>query len=148
MNRAQKGALMSLSAFLLSVAIFGHLFVRVFVLRSLPESGIAKAWPLLAFVAMATWWIVLFRKRQSPAEPEADERDALIMRRAAQVAFVATWVMLAVVTLVLGLMLGQAGAIPVYVLTFIHLGLALAALAVYSAVALFLYGRASQGDLS
>ncbi len=148
MNRAQKNAVMSLSAFLLNTIILGYLFLRIFVLRSPPESLVGRAWPLLAFVALSAWWVALFRRRQSPAEPEADERDVLIMRRAAQIAFVATWVMLALVTLILGLALGQAGVVPVYVLTFIHLGLASAALAVYSTTTLFLYGRAGKGGQS
>jgi len=145
MNRAQKGALISLSAFALSVAFFSYLFIRIFVLKSLPQSHVGKLWPILAFVALIGWWVVLLRKRQSAAEPETDERDALIMKRAAQIAFVATWVLLAAVTLVLGLALGQAGAVPVYVLTFIHFGLFVVAMLVYSAVVLVLYGGVGKG---
>jgi len=148
MNRAQKNAVMSLSAFLLNAAILGYLFLRIFVLRSPPEGLIGRAWPLLAFVALGVWWIALLRRRQSPAEPEADERDVLIMRRAAQIAFIATWVLLAVITLVLGLALGQSGTIPVYVLTFTHFGLALAAMTIYCGVTLILEGRAGKGDPS
>jgi L-asparagine transporter-like permease len=141
MNRAQQGALMSLSAFVLSAAVFGYLLVRILVLQSLPRSLLGRLWPVLAFAALVAWWIVLLRRRQSPAEPEADERDTLIMRRAAQIAFVATWVLLAAVTLVLGLALGQTATIPVYVLTFIHLGLFVAAMAIYFVATLVLYGR-------
>lgn len=146
MNRAQKGALVSLSAFALSVSVLSYLFVRVLVLKSLPHSHIGKLWPALAFAALAGWWIVLLHKRQSANEPEADERDRLIMKRAAQIAFVATWVLLAAVTLVLGLVLGQTGAVPVYVLTFIHFGLFVAAMLIYFAAALVLYGWRGKGE--
>ncbi len=146
MNRAQKGALVSLSSFTLSAAVFGYLLVRILVLQSLPQSLLGKLWPALAFAALVAWWIVLLRRRQNPAEPEADERDMLIMRRAAQIAFVATWVLLAAVTLVLGLALGQAATVPVYVLTFIHLGLFVAAMAVYFTATLVLYGREGKED--
>ncbi len=146
MNRAQKGALISLSAFALSVAVFSYLFLRIFAPKSLPQSHIGKLWPILAFAALIGGWVVLLRKRQSPAEPETDERDARIMKRAAQIAFVATWVLLAAVTLVLGLMLGQAGAVPVYVLTLIHFGLFIGAMLVYFAVVLVLYGGRGKGE--
>jgi hypothetical protein len=145
-NRAQKGALVSLSAFTLGVAILSYLFIRIFILKSLPQSLIGKLWPVLAFAALIGWWIVLLRRRQSPIEPEADERDSLIMKRAVQTAFVATWVLLAAVTLVLGLVLGQAGTVPVYVLTFIHFGLFAVAMLVYSAVVLVLYGWSGKGE--
>jgi hypothetical protein len=146
MNRAQKGALVSLSAFTLVLAILSYLFIRIFILKSLPQSLIGKLWPVLAFAALIGWWIVLLRRRQSPIEPEADERDALIMKRAGQISFVTTWILLAAVTLVLGLALGQAGTVPVYVLTFIHFGLFAAAMLVYFAVVLVLYGWSSKGE--
>jgi hypothetical protein len=145
MNRAQKGALISLSAFALSVAVFSYLLIRILALKSLPQSHLGKLWPILAFAALIGWWVVLLRKRQSQAEPEADERDALIMKRAAQIAFVATWILLAAVTVVLGLALGQAGVVPVYVLTFIHFGLFIAAMLVYFAAVLILYGGVGKG---
>ena len=146
MNRAQKGALVSLSGFTLGVAILSYLFIRIFILESLPQSLVGKLWPVLAFAALIGWWIVLLRRRQSSIEPEADERDALIMKRAAQIAFGATWVLLAAVTLVLGLALGQAGTVPVYVLTFIHFGLFVVAMLIYFAVALVLYGWSGKGE--
>ncbi len=146
MNRAQKGALVSLSAFTLGVAILSYLFIRILILKSLPQSLIGKLWPVLAFAALIGWWIVLLRRRQSPIEPEADERDSLIMKRVVQIAFVATWVLLAAVTLVLGLVLGQAGTVPVYVLTFIHFGLFAVAMLVYFAVVLVLYGWTGKGE--
>ncbi len=145
MNRAQKGALVALSAFGLNIAFLGYLFLGIFVLKSLPRRLDAVVW-MLVFVTLIGWWIVLLRKRQSPAEPEADERDALIMKRAAQIAFVATWILLVVVTLVLALVLGQTGAVPVYVLTFIHFGLFVVAMLVYFAVVLVLYGWNGKGE--
>lgn len=146
MNRAQKGALMSLSAFLLNAAFLGYLFIRIFVLKSLPQSFVGMLWPVLAFVVLVAGWIALLRRRQSPSEPQTDERDALIMKRAAQFSFVATWVMLAVITLLLGAVLGQTATIPVYILTFIHFGLFLAAMTIYFAVTLILYGRGGKGE--
>lgn len=147
MNRAQKGALISLSAFVLSVAVFGYLFIRIFALKSLPQSHIGRLWPILAFAALIGGWVVLLRKRQSPAEPEADERDSQIVRRAVLIGFVTTWVLLALVTLALGLVLGQTGTVPVYVLTFIHLGLFVAVMLVYLVVVLVQYGRTGTGAL-
>ena len=51
MNRTQKSAVINLSGFLVNVAVFGYLFIRVFVLESLPQRSDAGAW-LLAFAAL------------------------------------------------------------------------------------------------
>jgi len=59
MNRAQKGALISLSAFALSVAVASYLFIRIFVLKSLPQSHIGKLWPILAFAVLVYFAVVL-----------------------------------------------------------------------------------------
>ncbi|MEN6575200.1 MAG: hypothetical protein ABFD90_02565 [Phycisphaerales bacterium] len=145
MNRTQKGALMTLSAFLLNAAFLGYLFIRIFVLKGLPRMS-ESAPLLLAFAAMATWWVALSRRRQSPAEPEADERDKAIMKNAILAGFISILLFLAATVLVLAIVVGEAGSVPVYVLTFILFGVCLAAGLVYSVAILVQYGRAGKGD--
>jgi len=145
MNRTQKGAMMTLSAFLLNAAFLGYLFIRIFIFKSLPRvSDMAPL--LLACAAMATWWVALSRKRQSPAEPEADERDKAILKNAVLASFISILLFLAATVLVLALVLGEAGSVPVYVLTFILFGVCLMAGLVYSVTILVQYGRAAKGD--
>ena len=138
MNKTQKGAMMTLSAFLLNAAFLGYLFIRIFVLRSLPR--VSDMAPLLLAVAgMAAWWVALSRRKQSPAEPEADERDKTILKNAVLAGFISILLLLAVTVLVLSLVLGETGSVPVYILTFILFGVCLMAGLVYSVAILVQY---------
>jgi len=144
MNRTQKGAVMTLSAFLMNAAFLGYLFIRIFVLKSLPRmSDLAPL--LLVSAAMVAWWAALSRRRQSPAEPEADERDKVIMKNAVLAGFISILLFLAAMVLVLALVLGETGSIPVYVLTFILFGVCLAAGLVYAVAILVQYRQGGQG---
>ncbi len=138
MNRTQKGTVMTLSAFLLNAAFLGYLFIRIFVLKGLPR--MSDLGPLLLPVAaMVVWWVALSRRRQSPAEPEADERDKAILKNAVLAGFLSILLFLAATVLVLALVLGEAGSVPVYVLTFILFGVCLMAGLVYSTAILVQY---------
>jgi len=138
MNRTQKGAMMTLSAFLVNAAFLGYLFIRIFVLRGLPRmSDVAPM--LLVLAAMVTWWVALSRRKQSPTEPEADERDKAILKNAILAGFLSVLLLLAATILVLALMLGEAGSVPVYVLTFILWGVCLLAGLIYSVAILLQY---------
>jgi len=129
---------MTLSAFLVNAAFLGYLFIRIFVLRGLPR--VSDMVPLLLVVAgMAAWWVALSRRKQSPAEPEADERDKAITKNAVLAGFISILLLLAATVLILALMLGEAGSVPVYVLTFILLGVCLAAGLVYAVAILLQY---------
>jgi len=145
MNRTQKGALLILSGFIVNFAILGYLFITIFVLKSLPKRSAAVV--LLLLLAMQFgWWVLLLRKRQSPAEPEADERDKAIMRNAVLVSFISTWLLLEAATLIPALMLGEAGSVPVYILTFINFGVFLMAGLVYAVAILVQYRYGSKNE--
>jgi hypothetical protein len=139
MNRTQKTAWFNVSAFLASIAIFSYLFITIFALKRLPNRA-AIAVLLLVFGAQFAWWIFLLRKRQSPAEPEADERDKAIMRNAILTSFISTWLLLEVATLLPALLLGQAGCLPVFLLPFINFGVLLTAGLIYFVAILVQYG--------
>lgn len=144
MNRTQKGAVMTLSGFLMNAAFLGYLFIRIFVLKSLPRmSDLAPL--LLVSAALAAWWAALSRRRQSPAEPEADERDKAILKNAVLAGFISILLFLAVTVLALALVLGETGSVPVYVLTFILFGVCLAAGLVYAVAILVQYRQGGQG---
>jgi hypothetical protein len=138
MNRTQKGAFITLLAFLVNAAFFGYLFIRIFLLKSLPRKS--EVVPLLlASAALVAWCVALSRRRQSPAEPEADERDKAIMKNAVFAGFISILLLLAATVLVLAIVLGEAGSVPVYVLTFILFGVCLMAGLVYSVAILVQY---------
>jgi hypothetical protein len=147
MNRTQKSALLNLSAFLVNIAFFTYLFITIFALKSLPNrAGLMVC--LLVFALGGAWWIFLLRKRQSPAEPQADERDKTIMKNAVFVSFISTWLLLGMATLIPALVLGQAGSLPVFLLPFINWGVFVLAGVVYFVAVLVQYGRTDKGEQS
>ncbi len=140
MNRTQKGALLNLSGFLLNIAAFSYLLITIFGFRTLPNRA-ALVVVLLLFAAQAGWWVFFFRRKQSPVEPQADERDRTIMKNAVLVSFVSTWLLLAAATLIPALVLGQAGSLPVFLLPFINFGVFVLAEVAYFVAVLVQYGR-------
>jgi hypothetical protein len=140
MNRTQKSALFNLSGFVVNIAFFCYLFVTIFVYKSLPNRTAEAIW-LPVLVLLFGSGLLLLRKKQSPVEPQADERDKAIMKNAVLVSFVATWLLLAAATVVPALTLGEAGAVPVYLLPFINWGVFVGAGIVYTVAILVQYGR-------
>ncbi len=141
MNRTQKGAW-----FTLGVSSLLILFLMV-VLRSmfvpggrLEGVGLVRfwAWLVALFVAVSLFFVL---RKQSPAEPAADERDHLIKRNAVLASFISVWILLAVEAVVPPMFVGDTGAIPVAVLPIINIAVLFAAMLVYSAAVLVQYGR-------
>jgi hypothetical protein len=145
MNKTQKVAWFNLVIVLLCFASNIQLGVEMFVLKRLPE-GFGRSWGLLAFLLVEGIAIIFIRKKQSPTEPDSDERDELIKKRAGQISFVSVWLLLAAVILIAALILGEAGSIPVYLLTLIISGVFLTTLLIYSAAILVQYGWGRKGE--
>ncbi len=145
MNKTQKGAWFSLAAGLTCIASFGDIFVQFFILKKLP--GLTGIWPLLAAYCMLLGIPIIFlRKKQSPTEVDRDERDSLIEKRAVIAAFVSVWILLFAATIIPRFIVGIDGAIPVWSLAFINVGIVLVVLFVYSLAVLVQYGRGSKEE--
>jgi hypothetical protein len=117
------------------------------ILKTVP-GVVERLWPLAVFCMLLAASIVLSRRKQSPAEVESDERDRLIKYRAVAACFVSVWVLLAAATIIPRFVVGIRGAIPVWLLAFINLGVLLGALLVYSAAVLLQYGPGQKGGKS
>ena len=139
MNKTQKGAWFTLVMGLLCFAIIIYTVVKIFILKSLPE-GFGRFWPLAAFCLLIGTTIFFMRKKQSPVEVESDERDNLIKKRAVLVSFVSVWILLAAVCIVPPFIVGRDGSIPVWILSFINVGVLLITLLVYNVTVLVQYG--------
>ena len=140
MNRTQKGAWINLAGGLICIASFGYIFVQFFILKKLP--GLTGLWPLLAaYCLLLGAPIVFLRKKQSPHEVDKDERDSLIEKRAVIAAFVSVWISLFAATMIPRFFVGIDGAIPVWSLAFINVGILFITLAIYSVAILVQYGR-------
>lgn len=140
MNKTQKGAIFSLAAFLFAAVVIAYLFISVFMLKTWPTGFLAKYWSLIAYIAVAVASVTFLRKKQSPGEPDSDERDELIKKRAVLVSFVSIWPLLIAATVIPWFILGDAGSIPVCFLPIINLGVFLIVMLVYSVAVLVQYG--------
>jgi hypothetical protein len=148
MNRTQKGMWIILFSALLGAVTFSYVG-SIFVFGRMPPSPFGRIGPVFAVLIpllIIGLTLLFIARRQSPAEPEADERDKTIMRNAVLVSFVTAWLLLALVVLILGITLGQTGSIPVYVLTIILFGVFLMAELAYSVAILAQYGRGDTNE--
>ena len=140
MNKTQKGALVNLAAALLNVAIAGFLVVEIVILKRLPESFSEKFWVLIAVCVLGPILIIFYRKKQSPAEVESDERDSLIKKRAVLVSFVSVWILLAASSIIPQLIVGSDGSIPVWLLSIMNVCVLLIVFLIHTIAILVQYG--------
>ncbi|MHC4068043.1 MAG: hypothetical protein ACYS18_01765 [Planctomycetota bacterium] len=138
MNRTQKSAWCMLMASLFLIFFGILLFVEIAVLKSF--FTFLHRFIALILVCLFVPYLIFLLKKQSPTEVESDERDRLIMKRAILASFVSVWIMLAGVCIIPRFIVGETGAIPVYVLTFINLGIFMIAMLVYNVAVLVQYG--------
>ena len=139
MNRTQRSAWCMLMVSLFFIFFGVLLFAEVAVLKSFFTS--VHRFVALVLVCLFVPYLIFLLKKQSPAEVESDERDRLIIKRAILVSFVSVWIMLAGVCIIPRFIVGETGAIPVYVLTFINLYIFMIAMFVYNIAILIQYGR-------
>jgi hypothetical protein len=137
MNKTQKWAWCVALLTLLYLAINIYIGIEFFVLRRFPKGTF---WPGVVFYLLMGISIIFVREKQSPAEPNSDERDELIKKRAVRISFISAWLLLASANLIAAMILGQDGSIPVYLLSLINVTVFLMALLIYSVVILFQYG--------
>lgn len=137
MNKTQKVAWCVVLLTLLYLALNIYIGIEFFILRRWPKGAY---WPCLVFYLLIGISIIFVRKKQSPVEPDSDERDELIKKRAVRISFISAWLLLASANLIAALILGQAGSIPVYLLSLINVAVFLMALLIYSVAILVQYG--------
>ena len=146
MNRTQKGAWFTLGTALLILAFMAILFVAMFAIGDvLAGTRLVKSWAAL-IVVYTVVAVLLVHRKQSPAEPESDERDDAIKKNAILASFTSVWVSLALASLIPSFALGDDGAVPVFLLPIINLIVFLIAFFVYSLAILVQYKVAEPVD--
>jgi hypothetical protein len=141
MNRTQKAACFNLVGGILMLAFGICIMIGMFsAVFELPK--IAKFWSAIILLYMIVS-VILIRKKQSPAEPQADERDKQIQKTAVLVSFVAVWILLYIASVAACMIFEEDGygTMPVALLPIINLGVFLAAMIIYSAAILIQYPR-------
>lgn len=143
MNKTQKGALFSLINLLLLIIFTVHcikIIRDVFSPESYPNPlKIVLFWACLIFGFMGLSAFLLYRKKQSSAEVESDERDDLIKKRAVLICFISVWFLLIASYAILWHIIGLDGSIPLCILPLIYLGVFTAAMLVYNVAVLVQY---------
>ena len=144
MNRTQKGAWFLLG---MGVLLFGFVGVvyASFVARGsrLAGASTVKFWAGL-IVAFTGAGVVFARRKQSPSEPESDERDDAIKKKAVLACFISVWVSLVLASFIPTLVVGDNGSIPVFFLPVINLMIVFVAFIVYSIAVLVQYAGPRQ----
>ncbi len=140
MNKTQKGSWSAISISLLSLALGIYMIVEIAVLRRVPE-GFGRFFWLPAFLLITGISIICIRKKQSPAEVDSDERDNLIKKKAVLAAFVSVWIILLASSIIPRFIVGSDGAVPIWLLPIINVGVFYIVLLVYSLAVLIQYGR-------
>ncbi len=148
MNKTQKTAIFNLVGCLFCISVMAYTFISIFIFEIWPPGFYGKYWSLIAYIAVVVASVTFLRKKQSPAEPDFDERDNLIKKRAVLASFVSVWLLLAATTIIPRFIVGQDGSIPVWTLPLINLGVFLIAMLVYSVAILIQYGWTGKGEKS
>lgn len=144
MNKTQKGAWFLLGMAVLLLAFMGIVYTAMFAAGDrLAGTDRVKSWVGL-IVVYTVVTVALVRRKQSPAEPESDERDDAIKKNAVLACFASVWVSLALVSVIPMFAVGDGGSIPVFLLPIINIVVLFIAFGVYSIAILIQYGSESQ----
>lgn len=147
MNKTQKGAWFNIAGTILiftlaSYTVFLIAFQKPAHVRILPYVFI------LSFLLFIAAGIFFLRRKQSPNEPESDERDKIIKQRAWIAAFISTWILFLAASVVPQLFVGLDGSIPVWLLPIVTVILFYPVLFVYAVAVLIQYSRIGKGEKS
>ena len=143
MNKTQKGAWLTVAGVLLVLASTLYITIQIGVRHKPPERVWLCIW-VSAFVLVTSIGIFFFRRKQSPPEPESDERDNLIKYRAVLAAFISVWPLFLAASVIPKFIVGANGSIPVFLLPIVTVFMFYIALLVYSVAVLIQYARGAK----
>ena len=147
MNKTQKGAWSCLAGAILFLSLSLYLIIQIGFRHSLPDGIGRYAW-LPPFIIIMAIGIIFFRKKQSPNEPDSDERDNQIKQRSVLVAFISVIPLFLAASLIPQLFIGLDGSIPVWSLPIVTVCIFYIVLLVYSIAVLVQYARGGKGEKS
>jgi hypothetical protein len=147
MNKTQKGAWLNVVTFLFVLVLVVYLIIQIGIRHKLPELYFVLIWAPAIILIMIVGLFFICRK-QSPTEPDFDERDRLIEHRAVLAAFVSVWVTLAAESIIPKFIVGSNGSLPVWLLPIMNGCLFIIVWLVYSIAVLIQYGRGTRGEKS
>ena len=105
MNKTQKEAIFSLVGSLFGTLLISYMFITLFVFKIWPFVFVAYL-AAIVFVALAIFCFIFLRRKQSPAEPDSDERDNLIKQKGMQASIVSIGFLLIIASIAPWLFVG------------------------------------------
>jgi ABC-type Fe3+ transport system permease subunit len=114
----------------------------------MPPSRIVLNVTLCSCVLITGISLYFLRKKQSPTEPDSDERDNQIKQKAWIAAFVSVWPLFLAASIAPQFFVGLDGSIPVWSLPIVTVFLFYIVLLVYSIAVLIQYGCEGKGKKS
>jgi amino acid transporter len=148
MNRTQKITFIALAAYLFAGVMIICAIINMFSLQANTITRLGAHLSMAAVFAMPVIAYFTLRRKQSPAEPDSDERDETIKQKATSVAFLAVCMFLLAASVIPFLFVGQRGSIPAVAMPVINLGIFIITMAVYSMAVLVQYRRGLPPRLS
>jgi len=147
MNRTQKGAWFNLVGTILVFTITFYVIFRIAIQKGPPE----PFWPyliILIFLLYIVAGIFFLLRKQSPNEPDSDERDNRIKQKACIAALISVGPLFLVASVIPQFFVGLDGTIPVWLLPIVTVSLLYPVLLVYSIAVLLHYGWREKGEES
>jgi hypothetical protein len=147
MNKTQKGAWFNLAGTILVFTITFYVIFRIAIQKGPPE----PFWPylfILVFLLYIATGIFFLLRKQSPNEPDYDERDNQIKQKAWIAAFISVGPLFLAASVIPQLFVGLDGTIPVWLLPIVTVSLLYPVLLVYSIAVLVQYGLGGKGEKS
>jgi len=139
MNKTRKGAMA-----VMVISILLLVFSMTIPLAWLYKVPVLKILPLvflvLSYIAMGLS-IIFFRKKQSPSEPDFDERDRIIKRKAILASYITLWILVFLGCTIPFMITDQCGIMPVSLLPIALFIMFIIVMLVYSLTILMQYGR-------
>ena len=140
MNKTQKGAWSALAGSLFFLSSAFYMTIQIGIRKTTP-SRIGCYLTLSLFLLITGIVIYFSRKKQSPVEPDSDERDKQIQQKAWLAAFVSAVPLFLIASVVPQFFIGMNGSIPVWSLPIVTVLLFYIVLLVYSIAVLIQYNK-------
>ena len=147
MNLTQKSAWYNIAAVVYGNAVISYVVFYLGIQKMAPPRIAIYILPLSA-VMLLCFILLSLRKKQSPKEPDSDERDKQIYHKAILVAFFSAIPIFLFASAAPSLFVGKDGYVPVWSLPLVTLFLFSVIIIIYSVAILFQYGRGDKGEKS
>ena len=145
MNKTQKGAWSNIVGTIFVFVIVSYLIFQIGIQhKPPPRTGMYIV--LCSAVLITGISLYFLRKKQSPNEPDSDERDNQIKQRAWIAAFISVWPLFLAASVAPQIWVGLEGSVPVWSLPIVTVFVFYVVLLVYSIAVLIQYSRGGKSN--